>query len=141
LVAAAQPQPGQLPSPAAAGQAVQPAAGGSSAPATLDGSNAAAAQAAAAEQLSQSETVEYALNKGEEVGKGEGVLEVVAGKNDEIYVNGQLIGKGPMVKATLKAVADPYEIRVKLRGEERVRYAVVKEAKRVRLRVAPPWAR
>ena len=81
------------------------------------------------------------LTQDDEVGKGEGMLEVVAGKNDKIYVNGQLMGKGPVVKVTLKAVPDPYEVRVKLRGEERVRYAVVKEGKRIKLRVAPPWSR
>jgi hypothetical protein len=81
------------------------------------------------------------LAEGDQVGPGEGLLEVVAGRNDEIYVNGQLIGKGPVVKVALKAVPDPYEVRVKLRGEERVRYAVVKESKRVRMRVAPPWSR
>ncbi|MBW2522768.1 MAG: response regulator [Deltaproteobacteria bacterium] len=84
---------------------------------------------------------ELPLAKGDEVGEGEGMLEVVAGKSDKIYVNGKLIGKGPVVKVTLKAVPDPYEVRVKLRGEERVRYAVVKEGKRVRLRIAPPWTR
>jgi hypothetical protein len=96
----------------------------------------AAAQAAASEQ-----PTEFPLSKDDAVAKGEGVLEVVAGKSDEIFVNGQLMGKGPVVKVTLKAVADPYEIRVKLRGEERVRYALVKDGKRVRLRIAPPWTR
>ena len=84
---------------------------------------------------------ELPLGEGDEVGEGEGMLEVVAGKSDKIYVNGKLIGKGPVVKVTLKAVPDPYEVRVKLRGEERVRYAVVKEGKRIKLRVAPPWSR
>ena len=140
LVAAAQPQP-VLAGTATAPPPAEPNADHSPLPAAQDGANASTTRDPSAEQPSPSETVEYALNKGEEVPKGEGVLEVVAGKNDEIHVNGQLIGKGPVVKVTLKAVPDPYEIRVKLRGEERVRYAVVKEGKRVRLRVAPPWAR
>jgi hypothetical protein len=73
--------------------------------------------------------------------KGEGLLEVVAGRSDEIYVGHQLIGKGPSVKIPLPARAEPHEVRVKLRGEERVRYVVVQEGKRIRLRVAPPWTR
>jgi len=72
---------------------------------------------------------------------GEGLLEVVAGRNDEIYVGHQLIGKGPSVKVPLPARSEPHEVRVKLRGEERVRYVVVPEGKRIRLRVAPPWSR
>ncbi|RLB63092.1 MAG: hypothetical protein DRI90_07625 [Deltaproteobacteria bacterium] len=75
------------------------------------------------------------------LGKGEGLLEVVAGRSDEIYVGHQLIGKGPSVKVPLPARAEPHEVRVKLRGEERVRYVVVQEGKRIRLRVAPPWTR
>lgn len=84
---------------------------------------------------------ELPLTKDDAVGPGEGMLEVVAGKSDKIYVNGKLIGQGPVQKVTLKAVPDPYEVRVKMLGEERVRYAVVKEGKRIKLRVAPPWKR
>jgi len=32
-------------------------------------------------------------------------------------------------------------VRVKLRGEERVRFVSVKEGKLIRVRVAPPWSR
>jgi hypothetical protein len=102
----------------------------------------AGAESSSPPQASQSELpVELALTPEDGVPKGEGLLEVVAGKNDEVFVNGKLIGKGPVVKVTLKAVPDPYEIRVKLRGEERVRYVVVKDGKRLRLRIAPPWTR
>jgi hypothetical protein len=72
--------------------------------------------------------------------KGQGLLEVVAGRNDEIVVDGKEVGHGPTVKLTVEASDEPHEVRVKLRGEERVRYVVVKEATRVRLRVAPPWS-
>ncbi|MBW2454491.1 MAG: response regulator [Deltaproteobacteria bacterium] len=72
---------------------------------------------------------------------GEGLLEVVAGRSDEIYVDHQLVGKGPAAKIPLPARPEPHEVRVKLRGEERVRYVVVPEGKRIRLRVAPPWSR
>jgi hypothetical protein len=107
---------------------------GPAAPAQGDGSST--------QSVTQSDLpVELPLTKEDGVAKGEGLLEVVAGKNDEIFVNGQMVGKGPVVKVTLKAVPDPYEIRVKLRGEERVRYVVVKDGKRLRLRVAPPWTR
>ena len=72
---------------------------------------------------------------------GHGMLEVVVGRNDEVLVNGELAGKGPVVKVALKAQSEPYEVRTKMRGEERVRYIIVKAGKRLRLRVAPPWSR
>lgn len=72
--------------------------------------------------------------------EGQGLLEVVAGRNDEIHIDGRLVGKGPVVKVPVIAVEE-HEVRVKLRGEERVRYVAVKEGTRTRLRVAPPWSR
>jgi hypothetical protein len=51
------------------------------------------------------------------------------------------VGTGPAAKVALDVKDEPYEIRVKLRGEERVRYAMVKPGVKVRLRVAPPWSR
>jgi hypothetical protein len=73
--------------------------------------------------------------------EGDGLLEVVVGRNDEVLVNGELAGKGPVVKVALKARSEPYEVRTRMRGEERVRYVIVKAGKRLRLRVAPPWSR
>jgi DNA-binding response OmpR family regulator len=73
--------------------------------------------------------------------EGQGLLEVVAGRNDKVFVDGKLIGKGPVVKVPLQAGPQPHEIRVKLRGEERVRYATLKAGVRTRIRIAPPWSR
>jgi hypothetical protein len=75
------------------------------------------------------------------VPRGQGMLEVVAGVSDVIFVNGQLVGNGPKVKLPLAPKPEAYEVRVKLRGEERVRFALVKEGRLTRLRVAPPWSR
>jgi hypothetical protein len=74
------------------------------------------------------------------LGAGEGLLEVVTGRGDEIYVDGVRIGKGPVRKVAVKANTQPHEVRVKLRGEERVRYVTAKEGARIRIRVAPPWS-
>ncbi len=81
------------------------------------------------------------LRKEDKVPKGQGLLEVIAGATDSIFIDGQLIGTGPVVKAPLAPKREPYEIRVRLRGEERVRFAVVKEGRLSRLRIAPPWSR
>jgi len=69
------------------------------------------------------------------------LLEIVAGRKDKIYVDGRLLGRGPLRKLRLKADGKTHEIRVKLRGEERVRYVVMKPAVRLRIRIAPPWSR
>jgi len=81
------------------------------------------------------------LRAEDKVPAGQGLLEVVAGPSDSVYVDGQLLGTGPIVQSKLASKKDPYEIRVRLRGEERVRFALVKEGRLTRLRIAPPWSR
>ncbi|HRI65990.1 MAG TPA: hypothetical protein PK156_17200, partial [Polyangium sp.] len=81
------------------------------------------------------------LRSEDKVPKGQGLLEVIAGPTDSIFVDGQLIGTGPVVKVPLAPKKDPYEIRLRLRGEERVRFALVKEGRMSRIRIAPPWSR
>ncbi len=87
--------------------------------------------------------VELPLSKKEaaKLKKGQGLLEVVAGRGHKIFVDGVDVGRGPVVKVPVKATAQPHEIRVKMKGEERVRYVVVKPKTRLRIRVAPPWSR
>jgi hypothetical protein len=81
------------------------------------------------------------LRPDDKVPAGQGMLEVVAGVSDTIHVDNRLIGNGPIVKLPLGPRAEPYEIRIKLRGEERVRFALVREGRLTRVRVAPPWSR
>lgn len=81
------------------------------------------------------------LRPDDKVPEGQGMLEVVAGVSDTIHVDNRLIGNGPIVKLPLGPRAEPYEIRIKLRGEERVRFALVREGRLTRVRVAPPWSR
>ncbi len=71
---------------------------------------------------------------------GQGLLEVVASKSAEVHVAGKRVGHGPVVRLPIEAKDDAYEVRVKMRGEERVTYVRVLEGKRIRLRVAPPWS-
>lgn len=82
-----------------------------------------------------------ALKAEDKVPKGQGLLEVIAGPTDSVFVDGQLVGTGPVIKAPLAPKKDPYEIRVRLRGEERVRFALIKEGRMSRIRIAPPWSR
>ncbi|WP_437633583.1 response regulator [Sorangium sp. So ce854] len=71
---------------------------------------------------------------------GHGMLEVTAGSGDTLYVDGRKVGTGS-AKLPLAPKAGPYEIRAKLRDEERVRFALVKADRLTRLRIAPPWRR
>lgn len=84
---------------------------------------------------------EMALRPEDKVGAGQGMLEVVAGASDSVFVDGKLLGTGPTVKLALAPRPQPYEVRVKLRGEDRVRFVSVKDGRLVRVRVAPPWSR
>ncbi len=84
---------------------------------------------------------EAPLRSDEKIPKGQGLLEVIAGPTDEVSIDGKATVAGPIVKATLAPRDKPYEIHVKMRGEERTRFALVREGKRTRVRIAPPWNR
>jgi CheY-like chemotaxis protein len=81
------------------------------------------------------------LPAGAKVPQGQGLLEVIAGNGNMILVDGSQVGLGPVVKLPLAPRKDPYEVRIKLRGEDQVRFVLVKEGRLARLRVAPPWSR
>jgi hypothetical protein len=81
------------------------------------------------------------LRDTDQVPPGQGMLEVVAGTSDTIFIDNQQVGNGPSIKRALAPKKEPYEVRVKLRGEERVRFVLVKEARLTKVRIAPPWAR
>ncbi|MGK3988154.1 response regulator [Sorangium sp. So ce136] len=74
------------------------------------------------------------------VPEGHGVLEVIAGAGDELFVDGRPVGTGS-AKLPLAPKGGAYEIRAKLRDEERVRFALVKAGRLTRLRISPPWRR
>ncbi|MBK8251708.1 MAG: response regulator [Polyangiaceae bacterium] len=84
---------------------------------------------------------EAPLRSDEKLPKGQGLLEVVVGPNDQVSIDGQPTVAGPVVKATLAPRATPYEIKVKMQGEERTRFASIREGRRTRVRIAPPWNR
>jgi CheY-like chemotaxis protein len=84
---------------------------------------------------------DLALRADDKVAADQGMLEVVAGSGNSIYIDGRLVGKGPVVKLPVSARAEPYQVRVELRGEDQVRFVAVKAGRLARLRVAPPWTR
>ncbi len=137
------------PPPAAAAAAAapatstaQPAPASSQAPQAASTSAPAAPPAITVPGDTESDPLlpqEAPLRSDEKVPKGQGLLEVVVGPADKVSIDGQPTVAGPVVKATLAPREKPYEIKVKMKAEERVKFALVKEGKRTRVRVAPPW--
>jgi hypothetical protein len=85
--------------------------------------------------------IESPLRDTDQVPPGQGMLEIVAGTSDTIFIDNQLVGNGPIIKRALAPKKEPYEIRVKLRGEERVRFVLIKDARLTKVRISPPWSR
>ncbi|WP_437316270.1 response regulator [Sorangium sp. So ce385] len=145
------PQPAQPPSPPAAeppAAAAPGAAGpaGTAAPSAAGPAGAAAAPAAAAAGPVGETTTNPVLPEDlplaaeHKVPEGHGMLEVIAGSGDTLFVDGRKVGTGS-AKLPLAPKDGAYEIRAKLRDEERVRFALVKAGRLTRLRIAPPWRR
>lgn len=133
------PEPSPAASPAAQASSTPPSDTPPGAQSVADGepSNPAASPVSKEEG-----TVEdLPVRKSDQLKKGQGLLEVVSGKSDSIYIDGKAMGSGPTVSVPLKARAEPYELKVKLRNEERVRSVAVKEGRITRVRLAPPWQR
>ncbi|WCQ96858.1 response regulator [Sorangium sp. Soce836] len=106
---------------------------------------AAAPAAAAAGPVGETTTnpvlpEDLPLAAGHKVPEGHGMLEVIAGSGDTLFVDGRKVGTGS-VKLPLAPKDGAYEIRARLRDEERVRFALVKAGRLTRLRIAPPWRR
>jgi hypothetical protein len=103
---------------------------------------AEAASGAAGESAANPATPEdLPLPADAKVPDGQGLLEVVAGGSDALYVDGRPVGTGTVKVMLAPKASGAYEIRAKLRDEERVRFAIVKPGRTTRLRIAPPWRR
>jgi DNA-binding response OmpR family regulator len=85
--------------------------------------------------------LEAPLRAEDKVPAGQGLLEIVAGSSDTITIDGTAVGNGPLVRRVLAPRKEPYEVHVKVRGEDRARFVLVKEGRLSRVRVAPPWSR
>ncbi|WP_437937037.1 response regulator [Sorangium sp. So ce341] len=140
------PPPAQPPSPPTAEPpaAAAPGAAGTAAAAAPSAASTAVA-AAAAGPVGETTTnpvlpEDLPLAAEHKVPEGHGMLEVIAGSGDTLFVDGRKVGTGS-AKLPLAPKDGAYEIRAKLRDEERVRFALVKAGRLTRLRIAPPWRR
>ncbi|WP_437831833.1 response regulator [Sorangium sp. So ce1153] len=140
------PPPAQPPAPPPAELAAAAGVPGAAQPAAATAPAAAAVPAGvAAGPVGETTTnpvlpEDLPLTAEHKVPEGHGVLEVIAGAGDELFVDGRPVGTGS-VKLPLAPKGGAYEIRAKLRDEERVRFALVKAGRLTRLRIAPPWRR
>ncbi|WP_437966909.1 response regulator [Sorangium sp. So ce260] len=140
------PPPAQPPSAPAAEPAAATAGAAAQAAATTPGAAVPAAAATAAAGPVGETTAnpvlpeDLPLAADQKVPEGHGMLEVIAGSGDTLFLDGRKVGTGS-VKLPLAPKDGAYEIRAKLRDEERVRFALVKAGRLTRLRVAPPWRR
>ncbi|WP_437599138.1 response regulator [Sorangium sp. So ce590] len=140
------PPPAQPPSPSAAEVQVAATPGAAAAAAAATAGAAAAPPAVAAAGPIGETTANPVLPEDlplaaeHKVPEGHGMLEVIAGSGDTLFVDGRKVGTGS-AKLPLAPKDGVYEIRAKLRDEERVRFALVKAGRLTRLRIAPPWRR
>lgn len=76
---------------------------------------------------------------GEVVPDGQGLLEIVAGRRDEIVVDKLDLGRGPRVKMALPP--GTHDVRARRKGEEQPVVVLIKAGRRTRVDLRGPWQR
>lgn len=79
------------------------------------------------------------LPPGVSVPEGQGMIEVVAGKRDQVSVDRQDLGRGPRVTATL--TPGTHDVRAKRKGEEQPMVVLIRPGRRTRVDLRAPWHR
>jgi CheY-like chemotaxis protein len=79
------------------------------------------------------------LAAGDTVPDGQGMIEVVAGRRDEILVDRLEVGRGPKVRVPVPA--GTHDVRARRKGEEQPLVVVVKAGRRTRVDLRGPWKR
>jgi|GEM_PF-482775 len=79
------------------------------------------------------------LQPGESVADGQGVLEVMAGRRDDVLVDRREAGKGPQVKMTLPPGV--HEVRSRRKGDDQPLTVVIRAGRRTRVDLRGPWRR
>jgi CheY-like chemotaxis protein len=149
--------------PAASAEVTEPAASGQvAAPATSLGTPAASVEAPAAS--AQSPTTEVlpvasadpaiegdgasaAASSGEDlplptgavITPGQGLLDIETGGREAIFVDGVELGRGPFLRLTI--APGVHDVRLRAHGEEKIKFAMVRAARRTRLPFSSTWTR
>src|SRR5262249_7163326 len=82
---------------------------------------------------------ELPLPVGAVVTPGQGLLDIETGAREAIFVDGVEVGRGPFLRLTL--TPGVHEVRLRAHGEERIRFVLIRPARRTRLPLSSAWAR
>jgi CheY-like chemotaxis protein len=70
---------------------------------------------------------------------GQGLLDIETGAREAIFVDGVELGRGPFLRLTL--TPGVHEVRLRAHGEERIRFVLIRAARRTRLPLSSAWVR
>jgi hypothetical protein len=79
------------------------------------------------------------LPVGAVVTPGQGLLDIETGAREAIFVDSVELGRGPFLRLTL--TPGVHEVRLRAHGEERIRFVLIRPARRTRLPLSSAWAR
>jgi CheY-like chemotaxis protein len=79
------------------------------------------------------------LPMGAVVTPGQGLLDIETGGREAIYVDGVELGRGPFLRLTL--APGVHDVRLRAHGEERIRFVLIRAARRTRLPLSSAWTR
>jgi len=68
----------------------------------------------------------------------QGLLEIETQGRDAIFIDGAELGRGPVLRVALSPGV--HEVRLRIRGEDRVRFVLIRTGRRARLAVTAPWS-
>jgi hypothetical protein len=79
------------------------------------------------------------LPAGAVIAAGQGLLDIETGGREAIFVDNVELGRGPFLRLTL--APGIHEIRLRAHGEERIRFVLIRSARRTRLPLSSVWTR
>jgi len=97
----------------------------------IDGDGAAAGAPSSGEDLP--------LPTGAVITPGQGLLDIETGGREAIFVDGVELGRGPFLRLTI--APGVHDVRLRAHGEEKIKFAMVRAARRTRLPFSSTWTR
>jgi CheY-like chemotaxis protein len=79
------------------------------------------------------------LPAGAVITPGQGLLDIETGGREAIFVDGVELGRGPFLRLTI--APGVHDVRLRAHGEEKIKFAMVRSARRTRLPFASTWTR
>ena len=79
------------------------------------------------------------LPTGAVITPGQGLLDIETGGREAIFVDGVELGRGPFLRLTI--APGVHDVRLRAHGEEKIKFAMVRAARRTRLPFSSTWTR